>query len=354
MVILSHARTQMDHRASMMTDGRPAASLSLPDGCSLSTYVDYLRATGFHVSPGSQGTYWASFGDRVAWRLPMFCVGTPDRSEVDHAIRATGTLAATYLMEPAERHAANAWLYLCGEQGYSLEMRPPEMQRNVRRAMRELTITPLSPEEVLTHGAPPFCDTRERNGLDDGTPDHFRRDFRSHVHRPGRAYLGAWKNGQLVAFLTILHVDDWMELEFGCFSMTAALTYRPNELLMHLALSKYLLERKCRIVNYGLSSIQAQSGAAGLHRFKRKIGFLPRPVHRAFVLHPLLRPLANRATLTVAHGLVNGALRLKPRNRRLKQMGGMLACMLGATWMMRAAGEADAGPGDSAAQQNPV
>jgi hypothetical protein len=335
-----------------------AAELSLPDGSTQAAYVDYLRATGVHVSPGSQGTYWASFGDRVAWRLPMFHVGTPDPSEVDHAVGATGALAATYLVEPSERHAANAWLYLCSDQGYSLDKRPPEMQRNVRRAMRELTIAPLSPAEVLAHGASAFCDTRQRNGLDDGTPEHFRREFLSHVHRPGRAYLGAWKNGQLVAFLTILQVDDWMEFEFGCFSMTASLPYRPNELLIHLALSKYLLERKCRVVNYGLSSIQAQSSAAGLHRFKRKVGFQPRPVHRAFVLHPLLRPMANRATLRAAHWIVNGALRVKPRNRRLKLLDGMLACMLGATWMMPAAGhggadaQAGAGPGGSATPQD--
>ncbi len=73
----------------------------------------------------------------------------------------------------------------------------------------------------------------------------------------------------------------------------------------------------------GLSTLTDSN--AGLHIFKKKVGYEARPVYRAFALHPLLRPLANRFTLWS----LNTALRLKPEDRHLKKAGNALACMLG-------------------------
>lgn len=314
----------------------PAPALSLPAGSTLREYVESLRKAGVKVSQGSGGAYWVASGG-VVRRLPTFHVGTPGESEADHALRTTGALIASYVHEPDEDHAANAWLYLCRDHDYSLRKVAPAMRRNVHRAMRELTIVPLAATELLAHGGPAFCDTRRRNGLDDGTLRGFRRYFasRGRISRPGTTNLGAWKNGELAAFATVLHLDDWAELR--CFSMDSMLRHRPNDALLYVVLSQYLVKQECRVVSFGLSSIQANTSAAGLHRFKRKVGFGARRVHRAFVLHPFVRPLANRVALTVAHRMVNAALVVRPRDRRLRKLGGVLACMRGATWMMDAA-----------------
>lgn len=310
-------------------------TLALPPAATLAEYVGDLRRSGARVCRGSAGTYWVASTDRVLWRLPTFQVGTPSQSEIDDALTTTGTLVASYLVEPSEDQPANAWVYLSSSRNYSLRMLAPPMQRNVRRAMRELTITPVGPGELLAHGRPAFCDTRRRNGLDDGTDVGFRRYFASGLHRPGQSYLAAWRQGQLAAFLTIVRLDDWVEL--CCFSTTSMLWYRPNDALMYAALSAYLADERCRVVSYGVSSIQAKSKAAGLHRFKRKVGFDAIPVHRTFVFHPSIRRFAHRLVLSAAHTAVNGVLRVQPRNRMLKKLGGMLACMLGSTRMMPAA-----------------
>src|SRR5262249_29660959 len=146
---------------------------------------------------------------------------------------------------------------------------------------RELRLMALSLGELLVHGAPAFYDTRRRSGLDDGTSLGFRSYFELHPRLRGRAYLGAWKDSQLAAFVTVLHVDDWVELP-GCFSMDSMLQYRPNDLLMHAVLDYYLSQRACHTVSYGLSSIQADTSAEGLHRFKLKVGFDAIAVRRAF------------------------------------------------------------------------
>lgn len=313
-----------------------SAALALPAGATLRQYAESLQAAGVRVVPGSQGTFWAAAADRVLWRVPIFHVGVPSAPEVDRALRLTRAIVASYVVEPDAQNPANAWLYLCSDHDYALGARVPSMRRNVRRAMRDLSIRVVTPAELRAHGGRAFCDTRRRTGLDDGTPRGFERyfAFRGGVAGPGRTYLGAWKDEQLAAFVTIVHVDDWVEL--CCFSMDSMLQHRPNDALLYAALSHYVTARNCRVVSYGLSSIQAISNAAGLHRFKRKIGFETRPVHRAFVLHPSLRALASRGAVRAVHCAASAALRFRPRNVGLKKIEGVLTCMLGGPSVMPA------------------
>jgi len=298
----------------------------MPVAPPLQQYVSGLQADGLHVVHGQHAAYWVSSADRVMKRLPTFDLTVPTAAEVDSAMVATGALIASYVIEPSPRTPANAWLYLRGNRRYVLEERPTAMQRNVRRALREFLIAPLSASDVMRHGARAFCDTRRRNGLDDGTLRGFYRYFEHHVGRPGRAYLGAWRNGELAAFLTMVRVDDWAEL--GSFSVTSLLRYRPNDGLFSAALSDSLAHPACRVVCYGLSSVEADRETTGLHRFKVKVGFDAQRVHRAFVLHPRIRPFATRAAVAAAHAAVHAALRLRPDSRRLKKIAGMLAGML--------------------------
>ena len=100
---------------------------------------------------------------------------------------------------------------------------------------------------------------------------------------------------------------------------------RPNDGLSHFVLNYFLVEQRFKLVTFGLSSIQTESHWAGLHAYKQKVGFEAQPVHRAFVIHPLLRPFANRLALRS----INFMTRVIPGNRLLKKGGGILASMLG-------------------------
>ncbi len=264
-------------------------------------------------------------------RIPTFHLVSPSSDEIKQVLWHGPATVASYLLEPDEHHPANTWLYLCTDHGYMLDKLSGNMRREVSRGFKELTISSLLPDQVLAHGTQAFCETRRRLGLSDGTPKEFHRRFVAEVSLPEVVYLGAWKDNQLAAFLSILEVDDWVEIT-GCFSIDSLRQYRPNQTLLYSAFSHYLVERRCSLVCGGLSSIHADSNA-GLHIFKKKVGYEARPVHRAFVLHPLLRPLANRLTLWG----VNTALRLKPEDQCLMKARGILASILGDTYMLEVA-----------------
>jgi hypothetical protein len=290
----------------------------------LAEYAAELTEHGTPTLRTSGGTFWVRYEAGTMMRLPTFSTEPVSKDEVREILWRGRTALATYLLPPDERHPANAWLYICSDPAYSPDKLAKYARRDIRRGFRDLRIAPLSADELLSHGLQAFCDTRRRAGLSDGSPQEFRRRFIFRASCGGHAFLGAWRDGELAAFLSITEVDDWAEIE-GSFSMDGFLKLMPNDALASAALSYYLTEQTCRLVSYGLSSIQAKSNGAGLHVFKTKVGFEAKPVHRVFEVHPLLQPFVNAATLWT----VKKALCLVPRDRRLKKAEGILACMLG-------------------------
>jgi hypothetical protein len=292
---------------------------------SITEYAADLAKSGIQVLPGRSGTLWTRHESGAMLRRPTFHLESPLSGEVRQVLWQSRAAIASYILKANESHPANAWLYICTDHAYALDKLDPPVRRNIRRGLKELGIAIIPPEQLLAHGARAFCDTRRRHGLNDGTPEQFRLWLTALARIPEVVFLSAWKDNELAAFLTITEVDDWAEL--GCYSVDAHLSYRPNDTLIYSALSHYLVERRFRVVCFGLSSIQTTSNAEGLHRFKTKLGFEARPVHRAFVPHPLFDPFVNRLTLWC----VKTALRFKSGDRRLRKAAGMLAYMLGET-----------------------
>jgi hypothetical protein len=234
-----------------------------------------------------------------------------------------GALVADYLRAPDAEHPQNAWLFVCDDSDYSLDKLDAAARRAVRRAERDLRFEFLDPAEFLEFGAVPYCDTRRRAGLSDGTPEGFRKYATFLMQNPGNKILGAWRGDSLAAYLWMLLVDDYAAIT--PFSADAHLGLRPNDGLIHFALDYCLVRRKLSIVTFGLSSIQEDERSAGLVAFKKKVGFAARPVHRAFAFHPLIKPLLNSLTLRT----VRGMLKCFPRSRPLRKAAGVLTASLG-------------------------
>ncbi len=286
-------------------------------------YASALVRHGTRLVPGFAGTYWACYESWALMRIPTFCLMPPSHDEVTRVLWQSRFAAASYLIPTDSSHSENACLYLCRDKSYKLENLNVAGRRDARRANRNLQICFIDWPTVLAAGFPAYRDTRGRIGLSDTTPQHFYRRMMRFSSNPSHVAVGAWKEDALAAFMTLTIVDNWVEIE-GCFSDNDNRTSCPADGLVNFVLRRFLTEGTATIVSYGLSSIQEGQHGNGLHAHKMKVGFEAIPVHRAFVLHPLLRPLANRLTLHGAR-LVE---RLFPRNRPIRKASGMLACLL--------------------------
>jgi hypothetical protein len=256
-------------------------------------------------------------------RLPGFSTEPVSEQEARHLLKRGRAGGMSFLLEPGPQHVANAWLYVCRNRSYALDKLANEVRRHIRRAQNALRIQPLEWKTLMENGFAAYSDTRARLGLSDGSLANFRERFDAFSSCPGHYAVGAWQGESLVAFVTLMVVDDWVTLE-GSFSVSAALAQRPNNGLAHYVLDHFLVQQGFETVCFGASSIQEGAQHSGLHDYKRKIGFEAKPVHRAFMIHPVLRPFANRVTLRC----MKIALRLKPGNRRIAKGIGALNYLL--------------------------
>jgi hypothetical protein len=288
----------------------------------MAEYVAALAAERVTVVPGSSGCHWVGNVCGSLFREPTSCLAPPQPGEVRRALWKAWAPVATYVVAPSDEQPANAWLYVCDDHDYRLEDLGSTARRDIRRALRQLRFEFTDAATLLARGAKAFCDTQKRLGLSDGTFEVFRRDHEPIGRNPGIQIAGAWAGDFLAAFATVLAIDDWADISI--YAADDYLSSCPVNGLIHFALDHYLVQRKFRGVGYGLSSIQEASKAVTLDRFKKKAGFEAWPVHRAFVLHPLLRPLANRCTL---FGLRLGTY-FRPSSRRWRKATGLLATYL--------------------------
>ena len=256
-------------------------------------------------------------------RCPTFHFTPPSSDEVKRVLWKGPAAAISYVIEPNEHFPPNTWLYLCQDQSYIVEKLSKAARRDVRRALRSLVIAPIDWPVLLEKGWKAYSETETRIGLSDDSPVTFRRHYEHFSKNPCHHVIGAWKDDSLVAFMTLVVVDDWVEIE-GSFFAEAHKGLCPGNGLAHYVLDHFLVQRKFRTVSYGMSSIQEENGKTGLHAYKTKVGFEARPAHRIFVFHPLLHPFVNRLSLRI----MNTALRIMPGDRRLKKAAGVLAKMI--------------------------
>lgn len=286
----------------------------------LNQYSEQLRATGLRVVAGSERSLWVSHERFAMQRQPHCTLHVPGPDEIAEVFKRTHAPLLSFVTHATLDRVANSCLYICKDPEYSMGTLTKGPRYDVRRGFAELQIRPADKNEILEKGLQAYCDTRARTGLSGGTREAFQARFG--CLQPGTQFFGAFKEERLAAFFTATEVDDWVSI--GGWSGDEFLPLRPNNALVYYAVHYYLVERKLRIVSYGLSSVQAVTNAEGLHRFKVKMGFEALPVHRAFVVNPLLRPFVNRGSWKLAHSL----LKLAPRNPMLKKAEGALRMAL--------------------------
>jgi hypothetical protein len=295
----------------------------------ISAYVSSLAQQGKEVIPGMPGTFWAQYESLAMMRIPDFVLSPPSPGEVERLLWRGRIAVATYLRHPDGSHPANAWLYVCRNKSYRIEDLCVAGRRDARRASRSLRIDFIDWPTVLEHGFPAYSQSRQRVGLSDDTLGHFQSRLTRFSGNSCHRAIGAWTENKLIAFMALIVVDDWVAIE-GSFSTNDDRTLCPNDGLASFLLRYFLVERDFTTVTYGLSSIQELNQSGGLHTYKKKVGFEAHPVHRAFVLHPLVRPFANQLALKGANIIKH----VFPRNRLVKKASGMLSLLVGGEPLM--------------------
>ena len=294
---------------------------------SVDQYIETLERNGDCIFPAGGEGFWSRSEFGCLTRRPDHLLDPPPPKQVKRLLWQSRLPLASYVLQPDPRHPANAWLYLCRDPGYHVDKLDRDERRKVRCAQRTFRFDFLDHRTLADQGIAAFCDTRARHGLSDATPRAFAQMVATEASLPGHRVVGAWCGTELAAFFTLEVIHDWVDL--FPYAATAHLRMRPVNGLMDFVLDYFLAQGHARYVSCGLSSIQETSKADTLHRFKRDVGFETIPVHREFVFHSLLAPLANRATLWGLRGL----RAVRPGSTAIRKAAGVLATYLGHNFM---------------------
>jgi hypothetical protein len=273
---------------------------------------------------GSQGGDGGGSWPLVIQRRPHFALHVPLKEEIERVFQESHVpllnfavtspdapllLSSAYASGPI--WVSKSYLYICTDPKYSWEKLGQSARSHIRRSLGAFEFRFLNQAELLRLGFQAYRDKHARCGVS-RTPESFKTEL-------GREesldrYIGALKDGRLAAFLVVTEVEDWVSIG-PSYSVDEALPLRPNNGLFSYTLHHYLVERKFRLVNDGMANFPITPKVEALHRFKVKMGFEACPVHRAFLVNPLLRPVVNR----VSWRLVKGLVRLFPRNAILRK-----------------------------------
>ncbi|HZK05972.1 MAG TPA: hypothetical protein VFC82_09010 [Actinomycetaceae bacterium] len=284
---------------------------------SLRTYAEFLRRLG-HSVVNTESGYWYNAQTGFYFRFPYHRVAEPSPEEL-RAVRRRGRYIGLRYFTPMTSLGKSSYLMVCSDKDYGFaSLDRHSARRETRRAVENLEIREIPLDELGRSGYALYCDTLARQGRDPctWTPDSWRRYCEATQGLDGFAAWGAFAERQLAAFLFTFLMEDHLTFIHQC-SDTRLLKSHANGALIYTVTREALSRREVDTVQYGPQSLDAP---ASLDEFKRRMGFVPRPMKQRIVLNPVLRPLVGDPL----HDAVQRISVRRPESDRLRKLNGII------------------------------
>ena len=312
----------------------PSAGAVRGTDASLADLVRHLRAGEIPCAEGADGgQVWVETSRGVLTRLPVECTDPVARDFTASLLRMRSVWVVNHLLAPGPGRPANCVDYVCRDAQYDIERLDSNARRDVRRGLRSFEVGRCTWERWAEQGLSAWIDTQRRHGY--AGPD--ARDFRAVTERwrdqPFYEIWGAWQGPELVAWLTVLKIDDWGMVDL-VRSRTDALRGCPNNALVYAATRSLLVSERRRWVSYGTSSVQPGVNDTSMHRYKVRMGYEAVPAHRVFACQPVLGSLLRSRSVSAVLRRIAAAV---PSSAPLQKVAGM-------SRLLRETGAADHAP----------
>ena len=258
-------------------------------------------------------------------RFPLGQNARPSPDTVRSLLRRPGVWLLSYKTQPDSHHPANCIHYVCDDPNYDVAALRKHTRSHIRRGLRQFDIRPISLADIRQKGQEAHSDTEQRHGYCVSNPHKVCTCLPTpHTEDFYQAW-GAWDGEHLVAWLTVLRVDNWAMIESRC-GRSEALKNRCDWALMYEATRHLLVDQGVDFVPAGYSSILVNANNSGLHQFKERMGFRSERLHRHCVAHPMLRPALK--TRTASH-VWEALARWMPHRASLGKIAGLSRLMAG-------------------------
>ncbi|MHC4158228.1 MAG: hypothetical protein ACYSSO_04025 [Planctomycetota bacterium] len=295
-------------------------------GGTLSDFFDYLKRTKQPCDISTDRTqvwFYGAAGELI--RIPLECLEPVEPARLQDLLRQRGVWVVSYLLDGDESHPPNCFDYVCRDSTYSIEKLHAYARRDIRRGLRSFTVRLCTWEELEEKGFAAEADTAARHGYAAPLPEGLKRKISQQRGSPFFEIWGAWDGDDLTAWLQLAKIGNWATIDV-VRSCTKSLRLCPNNALLYAVTRRILVEEKREYISYGLSSSQVSVDQLSMHKYKIRMGYEALPLHRVFVVHPLLRPLL---TPRAVSWMWEKAAALIPKSKTLRKVAGMSKLLSG-------------------------
>ena len=289
-------------------------------------YVEYLCRIGLTSAVSEDGKQaWIPGPHGSLHRFPVECDQPVPPDVLTELLRMDGIWLLYYSLKADEDHPANCFDYVCDRKDYRIDDLLSNARRDVRRGLRSFTVRLCTWEELAEHGFAAHTDTALRHGYARPAPQWLEDLVARQRGTPFYEAWGAWREGQLAAWMTIIKIDDWAIIDIAR-SCTEMLKWCPNNAICYEMTRRMLVEEKRSYATYGGSSIQVGVNELSMHKYKTRMGYEPVMLHRAFEVRSLLRPMMKPK---LASWALENLAKAFPKFANLRKLAGMSRLLSG-------------------------
>jgi len=174
----------------------------------IKTFAEWLRRRGYHTIR-TASSYWANFGPRVYQAFPYHWVIRPSEGELREVLYKNKAIGLRYSTPLEEKCGCVSYHAIYDKATYHLNDLGKWSRKNIRRGLKNCTVTPITFEQLDQEGWELQKDTLERQNR------HFKRP-RDFWHRicsaasglNGFKAWGAWTQGRLAASVITYKFSD--------------------------------------------------------------------------------------------------------------------------------------------------
>ena len=267
-------------------------------------YSEWLRRQGLQVLR-TASSWWHSQVRGVLQAFPYHQLIQPSAGELRELMFGHHAVAVRYSRPPVSGHTATGYHVVYTASAYGFDVLSARPRKNVRRALRQCAIFPMSLEHYARESWPLRVDTLERqNRRVIESKREWQGCYNIAADLPGFEAWGAQIRGELAASLAVFHMDDWYYV-VSQQSHRNYLRESVNNALTFWVTSELVSRPGVGGIFYGMQSLDAPPS---VDEFKFHMGYEARPVEPRVEFHPWARPFVNRLT----HSALRLAARLAP------------------------------------------
>lgn len=259
-----------------------------------------------HKVVRTQNHAWLFRDDMSVLSLPTLENSFPSKKELDEIF----SLKAKVILFKTELAIKNCFEYVFIGNEYGIECFESKIRNQIRKGLRECTISDINKEDMIVSAFNINCQTLEKHGRKVNYLDNYAawRDYANTLMRQEDVYIkGAWVEGELAAYAVFIKVCNKYYI-YHPFMDKKFSTSCPMNALLYTFINE-VLEREGEInISYGLSSYSEKSG---LDKFKKAMMFTEQGCTRVVLLGWLPQLLINNITYSAIKILINSKI-LKP------------------------------------------